>query len=214
MTMATRVVTISHATGAVGQGIGRSVANQLGFRYVDEEIIEIAAKKHGLDSSMVADAERRKNLFARLLDDLATAPMLDPSGTAGFLLADPTMAPRAEDLRGLIIEAVRETAQQGNVVIVSHAAGIPLAHRADVLRVLVTASFDTRAQRIAFGRNVSKTDAEKLLKEEDTNRADYFRRFYRIEHELPTHYDLVVNTEKLTPEEAADIVVAAAKRKA
>jgi hypothetical protein len=43
-------VTISHATGAVGESIGRSVAERLGFRYVDEETIEIAARKHGLVS--------------------------------------------------------------------------------------------------------------------------------------------------------------------
>jgi cytidylate kinase len=213
--MATRIVTISHATGAVGDSIGRSVADRLGFRYVDEEIIEIAAKKHGLDSDLVADAERRKNLFARLLDDLASAPMLDPSGTAGFLLADPaTGVPRREELRALIIEAIRETAQQGHVVIVSHAAGIPLTGRDDLLRVLVTGSFDTRVQRVAAGRKISKGEAEKRMKEEDAGRADYFLRFYKIDRELPTHYDLVVNTDKLTPEEATDIVVAAAKRKA
>lgn len=212
--MATRIVTISHATGAVGQSIGRSVAERLGFRYVDEEIIEIAAKKHGLDTGLVADAERRKNLFSRLLDDLAAAPMLDPSGTAGFLMTDTTMIPRREELRALIIEAIRETAQQGNVVIVSHAAGIPLAGRKDLLRVLVTASFATRAERLAESqKRADKAEAEKLLKDSDAGRADYFLRFYKIERELPTHYDLVVNTDHLTAAEATDIVVAAAQRK-
>src|SRR5688500_12546038 len=171
--MATRIVTISHATGAVGDSIGRSVADRLGFRYVDEEIIEIAAKKHGLDTGLVADAERRKNMFARLLDDLASAPMLDPSGTAGFVMSDTTSIPRREELRALIIEAIRETAQHGNVVIVSHAAGIPLAGREDLLRVLVTASFDTRVQRYAQARKVSKGEGEKLIKASDAGRADY-----------------------------------------
>jgi cytidylate kinase len=211
--MATRVVTISHATGAVGESIGRRVAERLGFRYVDEEIIELAAKKHGLDTDLVADAERRKNLFARLLDDIAAAPMLDPSGTAGFVLAETAGIPRREELRALIIDTIRETAQQGNVVIVSHAAGIPLAGRDDLLRVLVTASFDTRAVRLAWLSKTDKAQAEKTLKESDAGRADYFLRFYKIEQELPTQYDLVVNTDKLSPEEATDIVVAAAKRK-
>jgi cytidylate kinase len=80
--------------------------------------------------------------------------------------------------------------------------------------VLVTASFDTRVQRFAAGRKVDRNEADKLMKESDVGRADYFLRFYKIEHELPIRYDLVVNTDKLTPEEATDIVVAAAKRKA
>lgn len=212
--MATRIVTISHATGAVGDSIGRSVAERLGFRYVDEEIIETAAKNHGLDSGLVADVERRKTLLARLLDDLASAPMLDPSGTAGFLMTDTTAIPRREELRALIVDTIRETAAQGNVVIVSHAAGIPLAGRDDLLRVLVTASFATRVSRVVSLGKLGRAEAEKHLKDSDAGRADYFLRFYKIERELPTQYDLVINTDKLTPEEATDLVVAAAKRKA
>ena len=37
---------------------------------------------------------------------------------------------------------------------------------------------------------------------------------HRIERELPTHCDLVINTDALTADEAADIIVAAARRRA
>jgi len=212
--MTTRIVTISHATGAGGDGIGRSVADRLHFRYVDEEIIEVAAKKHGLDASVVADAERRKTLLARILDDLGSAPLLDPSGTASFVMAETAAPPRTEALRAVIIETIRDTAQRGDVVIVSHAAGIPLAGRDDLLRVLVTASFETRVQRFAESTKTDKAKATKALKDSDAGRADYFRRFYRIDQELPTHYDLVVNTDKIKPEEASDMIAAVATRKA
>jgi len=207
----TRVVTISHATGAGGDNIGRSVAKGLGFRYVDEEIIQLAAERHGLDAEIVADAERRKGLLDRILGDMAAPPMmLEPTGGM-------TMLPREafvtrEDVRGLIVDAIKETADRGNVVIVSHAAGIPLAGRRDVLRVLITASFEPRARRVAEATRSSKADAEKSLKSSDAGRADYFVRFYGIEQELPTHYDVVINTDTLTPEEATDLVIAAARR--
>jgi cytidylate kinase len=97
-------------------------------------------------------------------------------------------------------------------VIVSHAAGVPLAGRPDLLRVLITASFEPRAQRVAEATRSKKADAEQSVKDSDAGRADYFLRFYRIERELPTHYDLVVNTDALTAEEATDIVIAAAQR--
>jgi len=209
--MTTRIVTISHATGAGGEDIGRSVADRLRFRYVDEEIIELAARKHGLDPAVVADAERRKNLLARILDDLGSAPMIDPSGAAGFVMAETPSVSRPEDVRALIVDAIRETAQRGDVVIASHAAGIPLAGRGDLLRVLITASFETRVERFAAVTRTDKTEATRRLKDSDAGRADYFRRFYRIEHELPTHYDLVINTDELRAHEAVDIVVAASK---
>jgi cytidylate kinase len=50
----------------------------------------------------------------------------------------------------------------------------------------------------------------KFAKREDGARRDFLRRFYDIEDELPTHYDLVVNTDVLSVEEAARLVVQAA----
>jgi cytidylate kinase len=45
----------------------------------------------------------------------------------------------------------------------------------------------------------------------DRNRRDYFQRFYEIAQELPTHYDLVVNTDVLGPAQAAELIVCAAR---
>jgi cytidylate kinase len=205
----TRIVTIAHATGAGGDWIGRSVATALGFRYVDEEIIQLAAHRHGLDTELVADAERRKSLLDGILADIASGPLLDP---AGMSLLPPQAFVTREDMQSLIVDAIKETADRGQVVIVSHAAGIPLAGRPDVLRVLITASFPMRAKRLAEATRSKAVDAERSLKESDAGRASYFSRFYGITHELPTHYDLVLNTDVLQPEEASDIVIGAARR--
>ena len=48
------------------------------------------------------------------------------------------------------------------------------------------------------------------MKDSDAGRRDYLKRFYEIDEELPTHYDLVVNTDVLTVEQAADLVSRAA----
>jgi cytidylate kinase-like protein len=206
--MLTRVVAISHATGAAGHSIGHTVADRLGFRYIDEEIIALAAEKEGVDAAVVADTERRKTFLERLFSGLTGS--MDPTvlGT-GTLVPDTLVAEGS--LRTLIIAAILETAEQGNAVIVSHAASIPLAGRPDVLRVLVTASRDTRIARVAEAGG--QADPAKFIAENDGARAEYFQRFYHIDHELPTHYDLVINTDALAPDEASDIVVAAAQRR-
>lgn len=210
--MPTRIVTISHASGAGGETVGQQVADRLGFRYIDEEIVSLAAQKEGLETGVVADAERRKSLLARLIESFGQATAMDGAGVSGGWVPDAAGLAKREDLRTLIIEAIHETAQRGDVVIVAHAASIPLAGRTDLLRVLVTASPETRAQRLA-PTGGDKGEALKVLKRSDANRADYFVRFYKIEQELPTHYDLVVNTDTLTIEEATELVVAAARRR-
>src|SRR6185437_16454698 len=66
--MGYRVVCISRDVGAGGEDVGRAVASQLGFRYVDEEIVRRVAEESGLDHARVAGAEERRGLVARLLD--------------------------------------------------------------------------------------------------------------------------------------------------
>ena len=44
----------------------------------------------------------------------------------------------------------------------------------------------------------------------DAGRADYLKRFYGISEELPTHYDLVVNTDAVSVEQAAELISLAA----
>ena len=207
--MQTRVVSISHATGAGGDSIGRTVARSLGFTYVDEEIITIAAQKEGMDAALVADAERRKTFLERLFAGMTEA--VHVAGVGGGTLVPESVAPDVA-LRTLIVEAIRETADRGQAVIVSHGASIPLAGRRDGLRVLVTASVDTRVRRVAQAGH--HADPARFIEDNDAARADYFQRFYEIEEERPTLYDLVINTDALSAEEAADIVIAAARRRA
>jgi hypothetical protein len=63
------------------------------------------------------------------------------------MLTPEVVITRGETVRPVIVEAIHAVTGRGRAVIVSHAASIPLAGRPDVLRVLVTASADTRAQR-------------------------------------------------------------------
>ena len=109
-----------------------------------------------------------------------------------------------------ILDAIAETAARGNVVIGAHAASHALGARPDTLRVLVTASAHTRAKRVAEADGVGEKDALRAVRDADAGRRDYLNRFYAVEEELPTHYDLVVNTDALTLDHAAAIVATAA----
>jgi cytidylate kinase len=214
MSQPKRIICVSHLTGAEGEAVARGVAERLAFRYLDEEIIETAAEWVDLDPSVVGDVERRKSLMTRIAESmrgqsLPTRP--DASGQSRSGTAALRQMPTDEDLRVLITDAIREAAQEGDIVIASHAASVVLADRKDALRVLVTASQRTRVGRIAGARNLDAGQAEKVLAEEDAARADYLKRFHGIELELPIHYDLVVNTDDLTPELGADLIKLAAK---
>jgi cytidylate kinase len=200
-----RVVCISGATGAGADEVARSVADRLGFRLVDEAIIARAAREAGVEHHVVADVELRRSFISRLFQDLGTSAG-SVAASSGFPVSGADDGLRVDDLRTLIRSAIEETAAEGDVVIVAHAASIALAKRDDLLRVLVTASPARRAARVAESRGISEREGADVVAAEDGARADYLRRFYDVRAELPTHYDLVLNTDRLDPAEGAELV--------
>ena len=199
------LVCISHAAGAGGEEVGRLVADRLGFLYVNEEIVARAAAKGGVNAADVADEERRKSLAARALNAIAQG-----GGEAWTLGAVGPVGSREEldsdDIRSLIRETIEQTAARGKAVIVAHAASYAIGRGDAVLRVLVTASPETRATRVAGAEGVDQATAARAVKKSDAGRADYLKRFYDVREESPTHYDLVLNTDALSIEQAAELI--------
>jgi cytidylate kinase len=206
-----RVVAISPTDGSAGEELGPIVARELGFKLVNEEIVAQAAREAGVTPEMVADVERRKSLLARMLEGLGEIGPAGAAGFTGFVAIAEEPGPRRDALRGLIRTVVEESAERGNAVIVAHAASLALGNRPDVLRVLITASPATRAKRIAEARDIDEAEAEKVVGRGDANRADYLKRFYGSSEELPTHYDLVINTDRVGSADAAALILGAAR---
>jgi cytidylate kinase len=212
-TMRRRVICIARLLGAGSADVGRTVAARLGYTFVDEEIVQRAAETEGISVEELADVERRTSIMDRLLQTLALA-----GGADGYMVGVSGLSTAAagvndpKSLRSLIQKSIHETADRGDVVIVSHAASYALAGRDDVLRVLVTAPSEVRAARAAReGASLDDKAAAKAIATDDAGRAAYLKRFYGVGAELPTHYDLVLNSETLSTDVITGLVVQAAE---
>ena len=205
-----KTICISRDVGAAGEEIGHAVAASLGFRYVDEDIVRAAADRTGVDLETAMSAEQRRTLAHKLLDLIAQSGALEAYAFAPELRHSGAPTDSSQQIPEVIREVVRETADAGDAVIVAHAASHVLAGRPDVLRILVTASPKVRAKRLAELPGVG--DGEAAVREAEKARADYLRRFHEVKQELPTHYDLVVNTDMLSVDAAAAVIADAANR--
>ena len=209
-----RVVCVSGPDGANMREVARGVADGLGFAFVDEEIVMRAAAEAGVEPRVVADVEKRRSFMERALDALASSSdataFAFSGGAGGFVTQD--VAPVSDELRDLITVAIEETAARGSAVIVAHAASHALAEQPDALRVLITASTETRCARVASERGLDEKDAARAVEGGDAARADYLKRFYGARAELPTQYDVVVNTDRLSADDAVSLVLRAAGR--
>lgn len=216
--MGFRVVCISRTTAAGGENVGQAVAQRLGFRYVDEQIIKRAAQQAQVEPALVAKTEHRQPLLQRLLEKIPQGVGLAGIVTLGtgvpvdaFVPSPAASSADAADLRVMIQATIHEVAGAGQAVIVAHAASMALASTEAVLRVLVTASTETRVCRVGELERIIRAEAERRIATSDRERQEYFQRFYKLQEELPTHYDLVINTDALTTAQAVAVVLAAAQ---
>jgi len=199
--MGYRAIALSQVDGSGAESIGREVAQQLGFGYLNEAIVAQVAKDYGVDPAIVTEAEQRKSFFLRVVEMAARgAPDVMPD-PPNYTVNQP------DTLLSLIQDAVRDAADRGSVVLVAHAACYACAGRPDVLRVGITAPLAARASRVASAFGISDKEAAKTLRRSDAARASYLKRVYGVGTESPTDYDVVINTERLTPDAAADLIL-------
>ncbi|MGH7209448.1 MAG: AAA family ATPase [Nitrospiraceae bacterium] len=81
------IITISHEMGAGGPEIGMAVAQRLGSRYVDQELISDAAQRYGLlEEKLTHLDESKPTLFERF--DTETRRYITVIQTALFEFAE------------------------------------------------------------------------------------------------------------------------------
>ncbi|HTK40067.1 MAG TPA: cytidylate kinase-like family protein [Gemmatimonadales bacterium] len=203
------LVTISRQYGAGGSEVARRVADALGWRLVDNELVERVGARAGLSAEEVAGMEERSPSFIeRLAQVLATAtPELFPPATG-------TVPELSEATLVRITEAVvAEAAAEGRAVLVGRAAPAVLAREREALHVKLVASRPFRIRVAATRLGLDLKDAERVVQQTDAQRERYHREHYARDWNDPVGYHMVLNTERLGYEGTVAIIVAEVGRR-
>lgn len=236
------VITMSRQRGSLGSYIAVEVSRRLELRYLDREIIDSVAREAGVSSEAVEAIEARAGRLARVMRLLGARPKLPavPSAsireqetyemridalvssdglTRGAAVAriessgGLEYAPR-QDYQDLVSSVLLEFASQGHSMIVGRGSQVILREHPGVLRVQVVARFETRVYNIIEREGVKWREAARRVRLSDEQRAGYMRRFYNVAWLDCCLYDLVVNTDRLAPDLAADMIVQVAQAQA
>jgi cytidylate kinase len=199
------LITISRQFGAGGSAVAAKVAEALGWRVVDNELVELVAARAGLTPQDVASREERVPSFIERLAQAIVAGTPEvpvPPEASGTV----TSLPEA-DLVRITERVVEEIAQQGRVVLVGRAAPAVLAREGAALHVRLVAPRDYRIDVAARRLGLPSEEAARLLDETDRMRARYHREYYGRDWTDPVNYHMVLNTGALGLEGAAAVIV-------
>lgn len=196
------IVTISREYGAGGSEVAQRVAETLGWRLVDNEVVDEVAAEAGLPPEEVAQKEERAPGFLeRLTRALArAAPELFPR--------TPERVPEPEEATIVRVteRVVEKLAEGDHVVVVGRAAPAVLSQR-DALHVKLVAPKPVRIRRTMARLQAGEEEATRVLEETDAARARYHKRYYGRDWNDATNYHMTLNTDALGLEGTAQLIV-------
>jgi len=176
------IVAISETAGSLGNEIGRRLAERLGYRFADREIIAKAAERFGEDvSDLRHAAEERPTLWERWTDT-------------------------QRRYKAYIEAIILEMATGDDVVLAGLAATIVLRPVPHALRVRTNAPERVRAGRVEQQQGLTRAAALDHLRQSDHERAARVKFLYQVQVDDPLLYDVVLNTERVMADEGARLV--------
>ncbi len=153
------VVAIGREFGAQGCDIAEKLAEKLGVKLYDRQLVEEAAKKLEMDEHTVQKADE---VSAKDIEGLKTT-----YGVSNFYLSTQVLDAQAD-----IIERV---AQNESCIIMGRCADYILKDRDDCLKIYIYAPFDVRTKHIAEKYDMSMFSAKRLVRQMDEKRDTYYK---------------------------------------
>jgi cytidylate kinase len=179
------IITISRGTMSGGEALAKCLSERLSIPAVSQEILQEASKRFGISQPLLLQQlEKTKGLVH------------GPSPERGLYLA-------------AIQLALAERAAKGSFVYHGHAGHFLLKGVPQVLKVRVIAPLIRRAQKMAETQHISFEEAQKTIEKMDEGRIKWTRFLYDVDWRDPSLYDLVVNVDAITMENACEMIVCA-----
>jgi hypothetical protein len=194
-----RAVTISRQTGAgahevadrLGPLLARHSLTPAGpWQIYDRELVEQVLVEHHLPGRL-----------AKFMPEDGVSAMTDTMDEL-FGLHPPTWT-----LVSKTEATIRRLVERGNVVIIGRAASAITSELPYVFHLRLVRGFAQRVQYIRERQHLSETEARDFVRREDAARARYLRRYFDREIEDPLLYHVVLNTDRLSFDEAAELIV-------
>ncbi len=195
------VITISRQFGAGGRTLGEMISKQLDYTFVDNEIIQLVAKKAKVSTNWVESIEKeaggkllkfmsglvRKSFIDRILDD-----------ERGYI--------DEEIYVDLLHQIITQIADEGSAVILGRGGQYILRDRKDVFHILLIADIADRIRFMETHYNLSPSQALQSVNREDRRRVNLYRKFGKENYDQPNLYHMVLNMSRLNLEQACDLV--------
>ena len=195
------VITIGREFGSMGLLVGQKLAERLGIKYYDKELLQQAAKDSGFCEEIFENHDEKPSnsfLYSLVMDtysvgNYTSTPFLDMPLNHKVFLAQ--------------FDTIKKIAENESCVIVGRCADYALANHPDVINVFVRADLEDRIKIISKRLDLTENKAKDLIIKNDKQRASYYNYYTSKKWGETSSYDLSINTSKISVDNAVDLIL-------
>lgn len=178
------VITIGRQKGSGGKYIGEKLAEELGIKCYDTQLIEETAKMSHHDKKYVEEHDEKPPV--------------------SFLYFGGQPIPMS--MVTLQANLIKEIASKESCVIIGRASDYVLKDFENVLNIFVHAPLGARIERYCRRKNVDIIKAEKMIRKEDKERATFYNYYTNQKWGDAKNYHLSIDTSKVGIEGAIELI--------
>lgn len=189
-----------------GRNVAAIVAEKLGIKVYDRDLLKKAAQNTGFSEKFFDEADEektRKGLRSLFMNHLSSI-----NGLSNNYLSN-------ESIFNMQSEAIRKIHEQEDCVFIGRCADYVLRDSDRLLNVFVAAGIDDRVARVMRHADEGMTESKalSLIEDIDRKRSSYYNYFTGRTWGDPAVYDICLNSTTLGYEKCADIIVSLAKER-
>ncbi len=201
------IITIGRECGSGGRHIGKKLAEELGIKCYDKELIDVAVKKSGLCKEIFETHDEKPTssfLYSLVMDTYslgyASSAYMDMPLNHKVFLAQ--------------FDTIKQIANEESCVIIGRCADYALADFPNVVTVFITADEDVKIQTLMGRHDMTEAQAKSFMAKTDKKRASYYNYYSSKRWGDSKSYDLCINSSKVGMDGAIKIIkeFAAAKQ--
>ena len=199
------IITISRELGSGGHTVGQLLAERLGVRFSDKELIKALREEFHLTTDAIERLKgEKKDWLTSLLRKIVAMPKAenvvewDDDFVKEYrpdLSSDEIFEAEKQILRGI--------AEEGSCVIAGRSGFFVLKDFPNKVDIFITAPREKRIQRVMVKQHLSEQEAAAAIDRVDEGRENYIKRYAGTSRYDVRNYDLVINMDNFPDENAA-----------
>lgn len=193
------IITIGRQFGSAGREIARKVAEDLGIKLYDKEMLDRAAKESGLCQELFETHDEKPTnsfLYSLVMDTYSF----------GYTSGSYTDMPINHKVFLAQFNAIKKIAEEGPCILVGRCADYALADYDNVLSLFIHANMDARIRRIARIYDLTDAKAKDMIIKTDKRRASYYNYYSNKKWGAAESYHVCLDSSMLGIDGTAEII--------